>query len=179
MHDEAQLVNPRTILEAMLFVGNAANEPLGREQAAAGMRGVKPDEIDALVSELNAQYEELGCPYTIVDEGVGLRLTLGEGWQSLRQRFYGKIRRARLSQAAVDVLSIVAYQQPITREQVDELRGRESGPLLRQLVRRRLLRVELPQAKGAPRAYRTTDRFLELFGLAGLSDLPQGEDIRS
>ncbi len=177
--DERRLTNPRTILEAMLFVGHPGNEPLAREEAAESMRGVEPDEIDALVDELNEQYEQLGCPLVIVTEDGGYRMTLREPWQPLRNRFYGKLREARLSQAAVDVLSIVAYQQPITREAVDELRGRESGALLRQLVRRQLLRIELPGEKGARRNYHTTDRFLKLFDLDRLEDLPQSEDVET
>ena len=179
MTDDARLTNPRTILEAMLFVGHPENEALTREQAAAGMRGIEPDEIDALVAELNVEYEQLGCPYVIASEKQGFRLTLRPQWQPLRQRFYGKLREARLSQAAIDVLSVVAYRQPITREQVDDVRGRESGPLLRQLVRRQLLRLEIPEDKGAERTYHTTDRFLHLFGLEKLDDLPQSEEVES
>lgn len=175
--DDARLTNPRTILEAMLFVGHPANEPLSRAQAAELMRGVEVEEIDQLVSELNDEYDRLGCPYAIVAEDDGFRLTLRPCWQPLRERFYGKLREARLSQPSLDVLSIVAYRQPITREQIDQLRGRDSGPLLRQLVRRRLLRLEMPQNKGVGRTYFTTERFLQLFGLEKLSDLPQSEEV--
>lgn len=177
--DDAQLANPRTILEAMLFVGHPHNEPLTSEQAAECMRGVEPAEVEALIDELNAEYEQLGCPYRIAAEGVGYRLKLQQRWDYLRQRFYGKVREARLSQAAIDVLSVVAYQQPVSRETVDELRGKPSGNLLRQLVRRRLVRVEMPQEKGEPRLYSTTDRFLALFGLESLDDLPQSEEVDS
>ena len=178
MSADEPILNPRTILEAMLFVGHPHNESLTREQAASCMRGVVAEEIDELVVELNDEYERLGCPYVVVNED-GYRLTLRPMWQPLRERFYGKIREARLSQAAVDVLSIIAYRQPISREEIDELRGRESGALLRQLIRRRLLRMELPQEKGAKRLYHTTDRFLHLFGLQQLEDLPQSEEVES
>ena len=177
--NDAHLTNPRTILEAMLFVGHPENEPLTREEAAAGMRGVELDEIDELVAQLNDEYEQLGCPYVVVPEKEGFRLTLRAAWQPLRERFYGKLRQARLSQAAIDVLSIVAYRQPISREDVDKLRGKESGALLRQLVRRMLLRVEMPKQKGERKCYHTTDRFLQLFRLDRLEDLPQSEDIES
>ena len=179
MNDDPRLTNPRTILEAMLFVGHPENEPLTRQQAIAGMRGVDVDEIDALIAELNDEYEQLGCPFVVVGEQEGFRLTLRGPWQPLRERFYGKLREARLSQAAIDVLSIVAYRQPTTREAVDKLRGKESGALLRQLVRRMLLRIDLPAEKGAPRTYHTTERFLELFGLERIEDLPQSEEVES
>ena len=179
MQDDARLTIPRTILEAMLFIGHPENEPLTREQATSGMRGVEVDEIDGLVGELNTEYEQQGCPYLIVEEESGFRMTLRPQWQSLRKRFYGKLRQARLSQAAIDVLSVVAYRQPISRDEVDELRGRESGALLRQLVRRRLLHLEIPEEKGSKRVYRTTERFLELFGLERVEDLPHSEEVES
>ncbi len=179
MPDDAHLTTPRSILEAMLFVGHPENEVLTREMAAGCMRGVEAEEIDGLVAELNDEYQRLGCPYTIVREESGFRLTLREQFKGLRERFYGKLREARLSQAAVEVLSIVAYKQPVSREEVDELRGKESGALLRQLVRRKLVRIEIPEDKGAPKRYYTTDRFLGLFGLTGLEDLPQSEDVEA
>ena len=76
-------------------------------------------------------------------------------------------------QAAVDVLAIVAYRQPIAREQVDQLRGRPSGGLLNQLVRRRLLDVQFTDTKPRIKQFSTSERFLELFGIEELAELPQ------
>ena len=177
--DDAWLANPRTILEAMLFVGHPANEPLTAEQVAACLRGVQTGEVQTLVDDLNDEYERLGCPYRIIAEGIGYRLSLAEKWHKLRDRFYGKVREARLSQSVIDVLSVVAYHQPIGQERVDELRGKPSGSLLRQLVRRRLLRMETPEIKGDPRLFHTTQRFLTLFGLESLEQLPQSEDVET
>ena len=117
-------LTPRSILEAMLFVGSPGNEPLTSEQVAALMRGVRPTEVDALVRELNDQYAARRCPYSIVTSGAGYRLALRDEFESLRQRFYGKARQVRLSQAAIEVLSIVAYNQPISPEEIHRLRRR-------------------------------------------------------
>jgi len=73
----------------------------------------------------------------------------------------------------------VAYNQPVTADQISQLRNLASGPMLSQLVRRRLLRVERPQQKPRTPLYYTTDRFLRLFGLEKLDDLPRGEDSTS
>ncbi len=175
--DEDCEVTPRSIFEAMLFVGDPDNQALTSEQVASLMRGVRPHEIDDLVGELNAEYERLGCPYWIVSQGGGYRLTLREAYAGLREKFYRRVREARLSQAAVDVLAIVAYRQPLNREQVDKLRGRPSGGILAQLVRRQLLRLERPADAPRRPTYCTTDRFLKLFGLASLSELPQTQEI--
>lgn len=169
-------ITPRTILEAMLFVGHPGNEPLTSRQVAGLMRGVRPQEIDALVNELNASYRDEGCPYQIVSVGAGYQLELLDEYAPLRDKFYGRAKDARLSQAAVDVLAIVAYRQPIGREEIDALRGKPSGGVLSQLVRRRLLRIERGQEPPRRINYFTTDRFLELFGLQTLDDLPQSQD---
>jgi len=170
-------VTPRSILEAMLFVGNQESRGLSAQQAAELMHGVEPDEIPRLVDELNERYAQSGRPYVIVDEGGNYRLTLRRAFHALRNRFYGRIREARLSQAAIDVLAIVAYEQPLNSEEVSRQRGKPSSHVLAQLVRRGLLRVERRSSPRRTAYYCTTDRFLELFGLESLEDLPQSEEL--
>lgn len=170
--ERAAEVTPLTILEAMLFVGHPLGEPLTSQQIAGLMRGVRPAEIDELVQELNEGYERDGSVYQIVLHGAGYRLQLRAEWGPIRDRFYGRVKEARLSQSSVDVLAIVAYQQPVSGEEVDRLRGKPSGGVLSQLVRRDLLRLERKEPKSAP-LYHTTARFLDLFGLDDLSELPQ------
>jgi segregation and condensation protein B len=176
--DAACEITPRSILEAMLFVGHPTGEPLLSERIAGLMRGVRPAEIDELVRELNEGYERDGAPYAIESVGAGYQLALRPDFANLRDAFYGRIREARLSQPAIDVLAIVAYHQPLTQDEIDRLRGRPSGSILSQLVRRDLLALERdPDAKrGRPR-YRTTARFLDLFDLDDISELPRSQDI--
>jgi segregation and condensation protein B len=170
-------ISPSSILEAMLFVGNRDHQPLTAAQAAELMRGVAAGEIPGLVDALNRRYAAEGCPYQIVSQRSGYRMTLREDFSKLRDRFYGRVREARLSQAAVDVLSIVAYRQPVTAPQIAELRGKPSSRLLSQLVRRGLLELRRPDDRRSSPEYRTAERFLELFGLQSLEDLPQSEDL--
>jgi segregation and condensation protein B len=170
-------ITPRSILEAMLFVGSPQNEPLSSKRVATLMRGVRAEEIDALVRELNGDYERRNCPYRIVAEGGGYRLALGEEYARLRDQFYGKVRQARLSQAAIEVLAAVAYHEPITSDEVTRLRGTSSGHVLAHLVRRQLLRLD--RGTDSPRrlVYYTTGRFLELFSLKSLADLPRSGEL--
>lgn len=167
---------PKSVLEALLFVGHPHNQPLSPAQAAEIMRGVQPDEIARLVTELNAGYEATGRPYRIVFEQGGYRMKLLPEFDELREGFFGKVRQVRLSQQALEVLAIVAYKQPISVKEVNRMRGRPSGALLAQLVRRDLIAVSLTDDAGGKKAipkYRTTQRFLEVFGLESLEDLPQ------
>ncbi len=175
--DDACEIAPRTILEAMLFVGHPKNEPLASKHVAGMMRGVRPAEIDSLVRELNRDYAARNCPYVIVAEGAGYRMTLRDEFSRMRDKFYGKVRQSRLSQPAIEVLAAVAYHQPMTADDLAKLRGMPSGHVLLQLVRRKLLRVEREEGKSRKSQYFTTDRFLQLFGLASLDDLPRSSDL--
>ena len=169
-------ISPRSIFEAMLFVGDGSNRPLSASRAAELMRGVEPEEIPELVRELNADYRTNNCPYEIHGEEGGYRLRLREKFRHIRERFYGKVRQTRLSQAALDILAIVAYRQPLTADAISKLREHPSGGVLNQLVRRQLLRIERPASKPRKALYYTTDRFLSLFDLDCLDDLPRTED---
>jgi segregation and condensation protein B len=175
--DAGFAVTPKSILEAILFVGHPTGEPLTSERIAGLMRGVQPAEIDELVRELNAEYAAAEAPYSIESVGPGYRLALLPEFGPLRDTFHGRIREARLSQAAIDVLAIVGYHQPVAAETIDRLRGKPSGAILSQLVRRDLLAMERPAEKGAKPQYRTTTRFLDLFGLEELAELPRSHDL--
>lgn len=165
-------ITPRSIIEAILFVGHPQSEPLSSQQIAGLMRGVTAEEVDELVRELNEAYSAEYAPYRIQSHGLGYLLELREEFAPLRDKFYGRIKEVRLTQGAIDVLAIVAYNQPITLQEVDRLRGRTSGGILSQLVRRDILAYEKGD-KGSKPTYRTTDRFLDLYGLDSLDDLPQ------
>ena len=175
--DDSGPVTPLGILEAMLFVGDRDNRPLTVTRAAELMRGVEPGEIGGLIEELNQRYTRSGCPYFVAEDSDGYRITLRKPFHPLREQFYGRVREARLSQAAIDVLASVAYQQPLTAEQIGAVRGRPSGPVLSQLVHRGLLRIERQPGARRSAQYFTTDRFLHLFGLQTLADLPQSEEL--
>lgn len=175
--DDQGEVNPRGILEALLFVGAPDNRPLLVDEVTALIRGVTSDEVHALVESLNSDYLAAGCPYQIIADGPGYRLALRPALDAVRDRFYGRLRETRLSQAAVEVLALVAYHEPLTATKLNELRGAPSGAVLSQLVRRQLLRLEKGPGKGAAVHYFTTPRFLELFGLESLADLPRSQDM--
>lgn len=173
--DEGE-ISPRAIIEAMLFVGDPENRPLAARKIASLLRGVSPREVNQCVTELNQRYEEDETPYRIAGDAAGYRLRLTGKFEDLAKAFHGRMREARLSQAAIDVLSLVAYRQPITRQEVDKLRGSPSGGILNQLVRRRLLALDRSSGETRRPQFRTTDRFLDLFSLEELADLPQAQE---
>jgi len=176
--DAACEISPLTILEAMLFVGDPENAPITPQWLAGLMRGVRPAEIDDAVRQLNERYLNENRPYEIVSAGEGYRLQLRNEYRGLRDKFFGRDKAVRLSPAAVEVLSVVAYHGSMNADDVTKIRGKPSGALLKQLLRRGLLRLESAEAVPKKKAkFAPTQRFLDLFGLAGLEDLPRMQDV--
>lgn len=174
--EEAVPADPLRILEAMLFVGG---KPLTSQRACAIVRGLTPEQFAGAVDALNHDYRRQGRPYTIIAQDQGYLLTLRPKFRGVVEKVYGGPREARLSTTAIDVLALVAYRQPATKAEIDGMRGAESGSLLRQLVRRGLIRVD-HRGEGSERqaCYSTTPRFLDLFGLSSLEDLPRTQDLQ-
>jgi segregation and condensation protein B len=168
--------DPRRIIEALLFVGGP---PLTPERATEIVRGLTPDQFRAHVDSLNRDYRRQGRPYQVLRTDAGYSLALRSAYRGIRERLMGSPREARLSQPALDVLALVAYRQPLTKAEIDSQRGVDSGALLRQLQRLGLVTVlQRAEGGGSDTAYGTTPRFLELFGLSGLEDLPRTDDLR-
>lgn len=167
---------PRRILEALLFVGGA---PLTARRACDVIRGLTTEQFAAELDALNAEYRRQNRPYQIETQGAGHALVLRPRYRGVAEKLYGGVREARLSTAAVDVLALVAYRQPASKAEIDALRGAESGSLLRQLVRRGLIQVAYRgDAERKEVSYGTTARFLEVFGLRSLDDLPRTQDLQ-
>jgi segregation and condensation protein B len=167
---------PLRIIEALLFVGG---EPLSATRAAAIVRGLTPEQFIQAIDALNHDYRRQGRPYVIMPQSQGFVLTVRPRFRSVAAKLLGGVREARLSTAAIDVLALVAYRQPATKPEVDALRGAESGALLRQLVRRGLIQVVYRGAADHKEvSYGTTPRFLELFGLQSLDDLPRTQELQ-
>jgi segregation and condensation protein B len=163
------------IVEAMLFVGGA---PLSAARACEVLQGVTPEAFTQAVAALNRDYRDQGRPYRIQPRDQGYELTLRPNFAAVRDRMFGATREARLSQAALDTLALVAYRQPVTRQEIDTQRGADSLGPLRQLVRLGLVAVQRGDAAQTEACYGTTARFLSLFGLRNLDDLPRVQEMQ-
>jgi segregation and condensation protein B len=165
---------PLQIIEAMLFIGGP---PLKAERAGEVVRGLTPEQFRESVEVLNRVYRLQNRPYHVTGGEQGYALTVRPRYRGLREKIFGGPREARLTQAALDVLALVAYRQPAAKAEIDSVRGAESGSVLRQLVRLGLIAVvQRAEAKQREVCYGTTPRFLELFNLRSLDDLPQTGD---
>lgn len=139
------------------------------------------EEIMKLLEELNYEYRGHGHVFEIVNvNGKWQLMTRPEFAPWIELVIGERPRPARLSQSALETLTIIAYRQPITRAEIEEIRGVSIDGVLHTLIERGLVKVigksDLP---GRPLLYGTTELFLEVFGLKDLSDLPNAEELRS
>ena len=170
-------ISPESIVESILFVGAPRDVKLNSRKIAAVLRDVSPKEVTKIVGELNRRYEKDNSAYRIKVDGGVFEMVLDPKLTEFQQEFFGRNREVRLSQAAIEVMAVVAYNQPITREQVEVLRAKPSGGVLKQLLKRQLLEETRDEKNPKVKYYCTADRFLDLFELEELADLPQSHDM--
>jgi segregation and condensation protein B len=162
-------VSERKIIESILFL---ADEPV-----AAGLIGEvleKPRaEVERLLGELARAYEAQDRGFVLREVAGGWRLYTSPDAAPWLERFVTSNTRARLTGAALEVLAIVAYRQPIARSQIAEIRGVDSDGVVKTLVQRGLLEEHgRAGGPGSPVLFSVSDEFLERMGLASLDDLP-------
>ncbi len=166
----------RAAIEALLFV---STRPLGSERISACLPGTDAGYLEGFLTGLQVRYDR---------ERRGWELRrVAHGWQLLTRRdCYPWVRQlerkeppARLTRGALETLSIVAYRQPVTRGAIEDIRGVQCGPVLRQLMDLRLVQVvgRDEKALGHPLLYGTTEAFLTRFGLGSLTDLPRKHEF--
>lgn len=162
-------MNRSAALEAVLFV---AETPIPEGELAEAL-GVTVDEIRAELEAMASRLRDPERGLTLENAAGGWRLYSKEEALPYLERFASAAAAARLSNAALEVLAVTAYRQPVSRGQIAELRGVDSDSALRTLARRGLVeeagRLSLP---GNPAVYRTTDLFLEMMGMRSLEELP-------
>ena len=134
--------------------------------------------IEAAAARLNEDFERTGRVFRIRRVAGGWRVLIQPRHHDLLERLKGQRTQAKLSPAALETLAIVAYRQPIVRAEIEAIRGVASGEVLRTLLDRRLVRITgRAEELGRPMLYGTTREFLQIFGLANLSDLPQRREF--
>lgn len=161
-------------LEAMLF---AHAEPVETERLADALR-LSAQDTEELLHGLQQRYDEQ-------ESGLAILHFEPDRWQMTTRPYYGEVvkrvldtrRNAPLSPAALEVLAVIAYNQPVSRSFIEQVRGVDSSSTVTKLLEKGLIeeagRLDLP---GRPVAFQTTDTFLRVFGLGGLKDLPPLHD---
>ncbi len=159
----------RRIVEALVL---SSSEPISAAKLAEIIPYCDVGEVKDLVNELNTEYAEQDRAFEIWEVAGGFQIRTRAEFSGYLQKLQ-KERALRLSQAALETLAIIAYRQPVTRAEIEDVRGVDAGATVKSLLERHLIRIagqrEVP---GRPMLYGTTRRFLEIFGLESLKNLP-------
>src|SRR5687768_14368171 len=163
------MIDLRRQIEAILFV---ADEPVPLTQLAQVTETAR-DGVQATLEEMRAEYETSGRGVVLKEIGGGWRMFTHPDVAPYVERFVLAVQNPRLTQAALETLSIIAYKQPVSRQQVGAIRGVDSDGVITTLEQRGLVReVGRDPGPGQAILYGTTPTFLERMGLRGLDDLP-------
>lgn len=171
---EVRLEKEAALIETVLFLESDPIDEAGLSRAT----GLGPDVVDKALELLQEVYREPTHGLEPIRSGGGWILAPKlELWEALKDR-YGKKSDSRLSRAALETLSIVAYSQPITRPEVEAIRGVSADGMMRFLLERGFIKeVGKKDAPGRPVQYGTTKEFLKYFRLGSIADLPKLDDL--
>lgn len=163
-------------LEAVLF---AAAQPVPVERLTGLFEGVAAEDFDAALAALRERYRpEPGRGLFIEEVAGGLRIVTAAEYHVYLKKFFDAAGGNKLSMAAIETLAIVAYRQPVTAPEVQEMRGKQSAAVIRNLLEKRLVRISgRKEVVGRPFLYSTTREFLMHFGLKSLNELPPLEEF--
>lgn len=167
--------NHQSIIEALLF---ASDKPLSSDRIRTVIKDITPQQIEEAINSLNEKYQTGGHCFAIKKIARGYQMYTLLDFAPWIKTLFSHTRREKLTFPALEVLSIVAYKQPIVKSEIDHFRGVNSeGPLFTLLDRKLITIVGRKPAPGRPLLYGTTPEFLTHFGLNDLDDLPKMEEL--
>jgi segregation and condensation protein B len=162
----------KRVIEALLYMTDHAlteieiSEVIDEKQPSV-------DEVREIIGEIRAKYDEAGSPLCVVGVAGGYQIATRSDMAPWVRRLYKERLTVRLSASALETLAIIAYKQPITRSEIEQIRGVEASGVMETLLERRLVKVVgRKETIGRPLLYGTTPEFLRPFGLKHLSELP-------
>ncbi len=159
----------KAALEAILFL---KEEPVRADKLAAVLE-ISPEEVRTLLKELQQELVSQRRGLRIFEIAGGYRMGSAPELASFLEKAFGEEESGTLSPAALETLAIIAYKQPLTRVEIEAVRGVRCEHILDNLLKRKLIRISgRKEGPGRPLIYKTTPDFLQYFGLKGLDDLP-------
>jgi segregation and condensation protein B len=171
-----------SIIEALIF---SSEDPLTSQDIIKAVKGIDGDDIqitqediDMCIENLNEKYDEQKLAFSIIRIAGGFIFATKSEYAKYIGFLSSEKSKRRLSQAALETLSIIAYKQPITKPELESIRGVNSDYILNTLLEKNLITISgRADSVGRPLLYGTTDEFLKYFGLNKLSDLPKPREI--
>jgi len=170
------------IVEALIF---ASDEPIDTQTIVNIIKSVDKEEelelyslVENAIEELNQFYEENGVAFKIIKIAKGYQFATRPEFSRYVGFMNTERRQKRLSQAALETLAIIAYKQPITKPEIERIRGVNADYILSTLLEKNLICIKgRAETVGRPLLYGTTDEFLKYFGISDISDLPKPREI--
>ena len=168
-------MNLKAVLEGILFIVGDEGTTI---KEMVDVLGVSEEEVKSLLMELKKDYESEGRGLRISYLGNAFKLTTKEEHKEYYEKLVTDNKTTNLSTAALEVLAVIAYNEPITRLEIDDIRGVNSSQIVRRLLARNFIKVcGKADSIGKPNLYKTTNEFLDYFGLSNISELPKLEEI--
>jgi len=167
----------KALIEALLF---SSDKPVLIEQIRNVFGELEPVEVRNVLEELKKDLETANRGMRIVEVANGFQMVTAPDFSSYLRKFYKQKNRGRLSRSALETLAIIAYKQPVTRLEIESIRGVNVDGVVSHLTELGVIRISgRKQAPGRPFVYGTTREFLEYFGLKSLDELPKMENFSS
>ncbi len=167
----------KKIIEALLF---AATKPLSVQEIRKAVKPLTASEVETKIAELKEEYLQNGRSFEIIEIAGGFEMATRKEYAPWILKIELQKKAKQVTQSALESLAILAYKQPITRAEIEDLRGVDVSGVMSTLVERGLIKiVGRKEVPGRPFLYGTTDKFLEHFGLNRIEDLPSISDIQS
>lgn len=164
-----------SIIEALIM---ASPEPLPGKKIAEQLEEMTASKIAKVVTQLNERYVESGSSFRIRELAGGYQFYILSEFTSFVQDMFARRRKLRLTRAALETLAIIAYKQPATKTEIEQIRGVASDGVIHNLLEKNMITVKgRANTVGKPLQYGTTDEFLKFFGLNKLDDLPKMSEI--
>lgn len=165
----------KQIIEALLFT---SDKPVTVAQIKEVLEEVGVQTIKAQITQLRDEYTDTGRSFNITEVAGGYQICTEPQYASWLNKLYRSSRAEKLSHPSLETMAIIAYRQPITRLEIEDIRGVNVDGVLKTLLERSLVRINGRKAiAGRPFLYSTTRQFLEFFGLQSLEELPKLEEF--
>jgi len=167
--------NLKQVVEALIF---ASDIPITYEQIKGYIEDTTVSQIRHAVEELNLEYKQTDRAFHIFHVAGGIQMVTRESYSPWVSKLFQKRRKAKLSQAALETLSVVAFKQPVTKTEIAAVRGVNCDGVIYTLLERKLISISgRSEGPGRPLLYKTTKEFLRYFGVNDISDLPRPREI--
>lgn len=167
----------QSVIEALIM---ASPEPLPARKISAMLENTSTSDVNKAVAELNNRYMESGSSFRVRELAGGFQFYIMPEFTGYVEEMFARTRKMRLTRASLETLAIIAYKQPVTKTDIEQIRGVASDGVLQNLLEKNMITITgRAETVGKPLQYGTTDEFLKFFGINSIKDLPKMSEIEA